>query len=238
MGPPRRRTESIAAAGLLLAAQAAQGQAAPFPTAGVKIEIAVAPDGGARIHESYALAPGTTVPGFQYLSGPCATVDGVTFSLGDAPVHIAPLARGPWRELHPDAATRATGGGAFLTVSYQVRLTGRWTSIPVVMPMAPLATGAGRTASAEIALRLPQGPPAGPVLPRLTASGGGTWTGAFNAIPSVVVLDRGAPQPPCAEPAQPGDAGSFGVRFTIFLATLLLWIPLYFWWANRQDRGT
>ncbi len=192
--------------------------------------------GAARIEESYALAPGTALPDFQYLMGRCATMDAVALALAEVPLGTKDVVRSPWVEIHLDSATRASGGSVFLTVSYRARLTGRRASVPVVMPMAPLAVGAPGVRPATVTLRLPARPGAHPLLPHLEASTPGTWTSRFDALPSAVRLDLGPGEPACVEPGAPGDAGTFGIRFAVFIATLALWIPLYFWWARRPDR--
>jgi hypothetical protein len=39
----------------------------------------------------------------------------------------------------------------------------------------------------------------------------------------------------CHDPtAVPGEHGGFPLRFGLFVATIVLWIPLYFWWATRR----
>lgn len=237
MGRPRPRTRAIGAAGALwFGASAALGQTAPFPTAGARVEITVDSSGIARVAQSYALSPGTTLPDFQYLAGRCATMDSVALALGGAPLAIRAVRRGPWVELRLDSAAHASGGGVFLTISYQATLSGRLASIPVVMPMAPLAASTPAVRPAELILRLPSRPGARPLLPHLAPTGPPTWTSRFDALPSMVRLDLGPDRSPCDEPRTGGDAGTFDLRFAVFIATLALWIPLYFWWAQRQDR--
>ncbi len=236
MGRPRPRTRAIVAAGALcLVTGTVRGQTAPFPTPGVTVAITVEPNGVTQIAQSYALAPGTVLPDFQYLTGRCAAMDSVAIGLGTSPLNQRLVMRGPWVELHLDSGVRASGGGLVLSVSYLATLSGRRASIPVVMPMAPLAASTPGVRPVEVTLRLPSGPGTRPLLPHLAATGSQTWASRLEALPSVVRVDLGPGRPPCDEPRAGGDAGSFDVRFAVFVATLVLWIPLYFWWARRQD---
>jgi len=123
--------------------------------------------------------------------------------------------------------------GDTLVVSYSVRLSATVASIPLVIPAVPLA------GAATITLRLPPGD-ARPVLPYLVRGAAGTWTAQFRALPSAIRVDLGSHggQRPCAETRPAGDAGTFSIRLAVFIASLVLWIPLYFWWASRQSDPT
>jgi hypothetical protein len=47
------------------------------------------------------------------------------------------------------------------------------------------------------------------------------------------------PNADCAADAStPGDSGRFTLIFWSLIATLVLWVPTYLWWANRQRDPT
>lgn len=231
--PPRRISGRAPAALLCLGVASAAAQTVPFPAAGVRVDIVLDSSGTAHIDERYALAPGSTLPSLQYLSARCASVEAVAFTLANGPLGFQEVARGPWVELRFAAPPQVTGGGVFLTVSYVARIHGRVASIPVLMPMAPLAA----QSPARVTLTAPPDATVHPVLPHLTRDRPGTWTAEFRALPSFVRVDLGGAGAACDERRPAGNAGTFDLRFAIFIATLALWIPLYFWWARRQDHG-
>ena len=216
----------------MCAAPPAHGQAV-FGVQDARVDIAVDSAAVAHVRSTYVLAERAALPFLQYLTAKCAAVGRVSVSLGGDALELPPAERGPWVDLTPDVADRRGSPGDTLVVSYSVRLSATVASIPLVIPAVPLA------GAATITLRLPPGD-ARPVLPHLVRGAAGTWTAQFRALPSAIRVDLGSHggQRPCAETRPAGDAGTFSIRLAVFIATLVLWIPLYFWWASRQSDPT
>lgn len=168
---------------------------------------------------------------FVYFSQPCVEVRALRFVAGSVAIPSTERGRGPWVDLMLDSAALASSQAESLLVGYEVGSSLRITSIPIIMPTAPSAATLALEAGAPRVAR--------PVLPHFTPADSGRWTARLAALPSVVRVDRGQGDPPgsCARILEPGAAGTFGLRLGVFLATLALWVPLYFWWALRQDRG-
>lgn len=214
---------TLAAAALIGTAEGAHGQDA-------RVDVTVDGSAVAHVLATYLVSRDGTLQPLLYLHAPCAAVSELSTSRGAVLLEPAARARGPWVDVRVASGSPSSGSPGTLTVSYLVRLSARVASIPLVLPAAPLES------PAVISLRLsPSG--ARPVLPRLErAATTGLWSATLRALPSAVRVDLGSESAlgPCAEATPRGNAGTLDVRFTVFVATLVLWIPLYFWWASRQ----
>ena len=224
-------------AALLVAAAAvptatARGQTA-FAVSDARVAIVVDTDRVAHVRATYALAQDVPLPSLRYLSARCATVERIAVSLAGVRLEPAATARGPWVDLALNAGSTHGQVGDTLVVWYVSQLSADVASIPLLLPVAPLSR------PARLDLRLPSAD-ARPVLPHLSRDGApDTWFATLRALPSAVRVDLGWPSAgPCAETQPAGEAGDFRIRLGVFIATLVLWIPLYFWWASRQpDRA-
>jgi hypothetical protein len=55
------------------------------------------------------------------------------------------------------------------------------------------------------------------------------------ALPAAVRVSGIAPNADCSDLAM-GDSGRFKLIFWLLVATLVLWVPTYLRWANRQQQ--
>jgi hypothetical protein len=79
-----------------------------------------------------------------------------------------------------------------------------------------------------------------PVLPRFRVLGPRQWEITMVAVPSQVVVKTGAPTHSAVDESSTrfvGENGGFAVRVALLVSTIVLWIPLYFWWATRRRDG-
>ena len=147
----------------------------------------------------------------------------------------ARVATGPWVRLHDTSAVDPLRTSLGYTLIYDVALHGDVVSIPVVVPVTALATAVRRgDPVATVAVRLPQD--ARVILPRMAQVGAtGHWEARMIALPSAVRVRLASPNEECtADASTPGERGRFILIFWSLVATLVLWVPLYLWWANRQ----
>ncbi|HXV85854.1 MAG TPA: hypothetical protein VD793_04100 [Gemmatimonadales bacterium] len=232
MGAPPRRISGIAltlAVALPLSGRAQDS----FHTGHAHLTVQVDATGLAMVQAEFVPSAAADLPAFQYRRTSCTTVDSVVITLNGTAVPFSQSEAGPFVRLAPQE--RASPGDV-VVVTHRVTLSRAVTSVPVVLPAVSL------TSAAEVTLRM-AGREGRPVLPHLPRGDGpGTWTATLAALPAAVRVDLGrapsAAVAACAAPAWTGDSGTFETRLAVFVATLVLWIPLYFWWAHRQpDRG-
>jgi hypothetical protein len=200
-----------------------------FAVADARVDIVMDTARVARVRATYTLGQDASLPSFQYLTAPCTSIEAISVSLAGAGLELTAAARGPWVAVVPNPAGPRARAGDTVLVSHVVRLSAGSGSIPLVMPAAPLSRAAILTLSLL-------GTRARPLWPFLTRSPEpDMWSTTSRALPSLVRVDPGPPSDAtCAAIAPRHDAGDFGARFGVFVLTLLLWIPLYFWWALRQ----
>ena len=202
------------------------------------VTIVVSAGTGASVRARYAFTGNPGALSFEYLEQPCAQVGAVRLDSEGRPVPYARVATGPWVRLHDTSAVDPLRTSLGYTLSYDVALHGDVVSIPVVVPVSALATAARRgDPVATVAIQLPQD--ARVVLPRMAQVGAtGHWEARMIALPSAVRVRQAAPNEDClAEASAPGESGRFILIFWSLIATLVLWVPLYLWWANRQHHA-
>ena len=209
-----------------------------FPSHDVRIDVSVGTDAIARVREGYRLDGPVEGATFEYLQDSCSSVSPISASSGNRSLGFEVGHRGPWTFLHAGAGP---GQGANqLDLSYTVRLNGG-ASIPIVMPAATLArAGESRGADVEVAVTFAGGTSAGTVvLPRLArADNTGSWRAQFSAIPSVIRLGASHDAESSCVRRSSGTTGGLEWRFRIFVLTMAVWIPVYFFWFGRRgDRA-
>lgn len=189
---------------------------------------------GAAVQARYAFTGNPGAMSFEYLEQPCAQVGTVRLESEGRAVPYARVATGPWVRLHDTSAVDLGRSSLGYTLTYDVALQGDVVSIPVVVPVSALARGARRgDPVATVAVRLPQDGRV--VLPRMArVDATGRWEARMIALPSAVRVRLAKPNGNCAADAVPRDSGRFILIFWSWIATLVLWVPLYLWWANRQ----
>jgi len=243
---PLRLTRCVAAA-TLAAWGSANAQPAVFPARGATIEISVDSTGKASVSEHWRLAGVPPDLSLQYLETACGAVSPIVFALDGASVGYRTVRNAPWVVLRPAMAVRNGTGAAELRVDYLVQVNGSKLSIPVVMPGAPLESGAGGGAVAvEVSISLPPSwRGARVVFPQLhPTEEPGHWSARLPAIPSLVRVRRDPPvdQAPCAPlhaDEGGGSSGPFERIFFAFVATVVLWVPLYMLWVRvGRDAGS
>jgi hypothetical protein len=160
-----------------------------------------------------------------------------------APVAFAVDTLLPWVTLHDttDVPDRVEAPLLY-ELSYDVALgLARRVAIPIIQPSRALDA---RTAAVEPKVRLTVtstvDPVGAPEFPRFRPAGASAWSTATIAVPASVVIRGREPAgaSPCDDAIRsPGTNGGFPWRFAAFVGTLVLWIPLYFAWATRRQRG-
>ena len=190
-------------------------------------------EGRASVQGRFAFTGNPGALSFEWLERACATVGPVRLeSFGDA-VPYARVATGPWVRLHDTSAVDPMRDSLGYHVAYDVVLRSGDVSIPIVLPNIVL-TPRRAPALATVSIELPEG--ARVTLPRMTRVSATRWTARMTALPSAVRVEMDLPNAQCAADVT-GDRG-FTVVFWSLVATLVLWVPLYLWWANRQpDAG-
>jgi hypothetical protein len=243
MARRRRRTERTARLALcaLLAAPTigpAQATRPSFAASDVRITITVAANGRAAVRETFTVAGDSSAADFEYLTVPCAVVGPVRERVSGTDVVLSRIDHAPWVRLRDSAVTSRPRGAVSLVIDYDVELSGREASVPVVHPAMPIQAARGygaKVVHVDVSFENSNG--TGVLLPQLARIGDGPWTGHFLAMPSVVRVDRGSASAavPCDLPGGPArDSGAFEFIFFSFLATVALWVPLYLWWVSRQ----
>jgi len=238
-----RRTERTSRLALcvLLAAPIhgwAQAPGPAFSTSDVRVTITVDASGRVAVRERFTVTGDVPATDFQYLAVPCAIVGPVRLSVSGSDVPLSTVDHAPWVVLRDPAAAPRPRSAVPLGIDYDVQLSGREASVPIVHPAMPIQASRGYGAGVvQVDVSFEDANGARVVLPQLRATGAGPWTGRFLALPSVVRVDRGAASPDVACDARAGtkgNSGTFELIFFSFLATVALWVPLYLWWVSRQ----
>jgi hypothetical protein len=147
-----------------------------------------------------------------------------------------------------------TDPGRSLQLSYDVRLAGSEAAIPIAVPSTTLERADdSRGAQVDVAVDFDGGLTAARVLiPRLERSPAGTgWTARLLAMPAFVRVGVRSGSDPDLTPVRPqsrfsaefrascpgridGSTGRLEWRFVVFVATMGVWVPVYFWWFARR----
>jgi hypothetical protein len=163
----------------------------------------------------------------------CATVEDIRVQANGSDVPVATESNPPWLRLHDTSDVDPTGRSLGYTVSYAVELREQTVSIPILLPVAVLRGSARGDPIAQ--LHVSASNDARVVLPRLAHQAGGQWSGRMAALPAAVRVSGIAPNADCSDLAT-GDSGRFKLIFWLLVATLVLWVPTYLRWANRQQQ--
>ncbi len=225
-----RRTIEIAALAVLCLPGASRAEQA-FPSHDVRIDVSVADAASVSVRERYLLDGPAGASMFELLENACSTIGPISASIDNRPFVLEASHRSPWTILRTTGGSTA-GDGRELSLSYDVRLGGG-VAVPIVLPSAVLGR-AGESRGADVALRVEFGAAlsgASVVLPRLERLGdSNAWQARLSAIPSVIHLGLAG----SCDRALAGTTGGLEWRFWLFLATMAVWIPVYFWWFGRR----
>jgi len=173
---------------------------------------------------------------FQYLARACARVGDVVLDDGSTAVTLATRIDGAWRALE-DTLTTARGTRTGFTLRYIVTRTAAGADVPLVLPTFPIPRGANaRLGNVQVIVRVPDDR-ATVTFPRLERADARTWSARLVAIPSFVHVRLADDRSPCGEAAPRGDDGGLSWRFWLLVAILVVWVPVYQWWALRQSEG-
>jgi hypothetical protein len=219
---------------MALVSGAASAQDRAFPSALVRIEVRV--DGRtARVRQHYALTGPLDILAVEYLDNGCARVGPVTATLGEQVVTLDELQPGVWVRLQGRLAPPDRDEGS-LILRYEVQLAGPLHEIPIVLPAASLARAPdARGAAVDVSVVAAEGsPPFTVTLPRLERVASNRWSERLLAMPSTVHLSYATGAAEVCEPPPPGPGGLVW-RFWVFVATMGLWVPIYFWWFSRRS---
>lgn len=207
----------------------------------VSIKIDVSSPNRVSVVEEYRFSSPVSVierAGFLYLNDPCAPVESISLRAGQDEIQFEQQYRGSWAFLFlrtpPPQETPWT-----LEISYDVFLREADAPIPVLLPGSSLvSTGAGpglievevnAESSDQFTVPLPQ-------IPLIDPSG--RWRRTFLAIPSLVSLQwKEGVAVQTSQTCRQGtrEVGLFNWNFYGFLASLMLYIVLYFVWAGRSN---
>jgi hypothetical protein len=214
---------------LALAAASARGQQPSPAISSASINIAIDAPDVAVVNVNLSADRPMAPVAWQFLHDRCAGIDTVLFTQANTTQAVLPSSRGPWTTVPaPDMSTPTA------TLRYRVHMFGPVAAIPIVMPAAPL----GDRGAAAVRLRLTIGSRlahARPLFPALHQVGAGEWEAQFPAMPSVVrIALNDSVVASCAGEEAPASAGPFLPIFFSFVAVLVLWVPLYLWWARRS----
>jgi hypothetical protein len=236
------RALAIVATLTLLALPSYAADADRIEVQSIGVEIAIGGDGAIDVHEHYRFAKAVRLD-FRYLTGPCSDISpGLVAITTTVAADYTRTRSGPWILLH--APANLVGASEYW-VSYTVSCRTRTANIPIVLPSYALEPATGTTMNiVGIHVLFSRDSAGSVVLPQMQSDGrGGNWSTAMSAMPSFVRVRCPSPALPegCPGPAQLGDNGSSGSIegwFLAFAASLVVWIALYMYWANRQERGS
>lgn len=216
----------------------AQTGAAPtetVPSHRAEIEAVVAHDGRATVHERFTLDPMPSTIELEWLVAPCVPLEELTVTVDDTAWVVEAADGGPWmrvRAMSPIAPPTPTG--APLVIVYRARLGQRTSTLPVVMPRGTLTREPG-TRGAAIDLRVTFESDGRVRLPQLAAaSNPHEWRARLLAVPSMLRLEVPDASDAACGTALSGSTGGLEWRVSTFVATMAVWIPLYFWRFGRR----
>lgn len=226
---------------IVLVARVARAQREPYPVDSARIVARVGRE-SSLVQATYWFAREPRALDLTYLETSCSSVTGVDAHRGDATVSLVREENRPWVVLHDtsDVGELVTGPVAY-RLAYRVRhLGGPRLAVPLVQPAGPLdARGARVAAKVQLHVSVAERDLARPEFPRFAEVRPAEWAADLVAVPSSIVMGvrRAAAEPTPCELEIAGANGGFIRRVALFLLTLLLWIPLYFWWAARRRPG-
>jgi hypothetical protein len=212
----------------------AAAQRSRFPADSVHVVVAVTGDTAATVSAHLRLAAAVRTADFTYLARACTRVSALTVARPPLAAGIASDTSTPWVAIHDTTELAPDASLSAYEIRYDVSWTGDTPRIPLVMPAAPLGAAGSTPSSVVIEVTLADSATR-VVSPRMRRTGQ-RWSSTLAAIPSTIVLSRPAPGRDAScdkDESSGGDAGSFHIRFALLLATMGVWVPLYFVWAAR-----
>jgi len=235
------RSLAIVAPLTLLALPAYAADADRVEVQSVKVEIAIGGDGVVDVHEHYRFTRAVRLD-FRYLTGPCSDIGPgpVAITTTRASADYTRTQSGPWVLL---VAPAALDGASEYWVSYTVSSRTRTADIPIVLPSYALEPATGTTMNVVgIHVLFSRDGAGAVILPQMQSDGrGGNWSTAMLALPSFVRVRCASLALPddcpgsAAQSGGNGSSGSIEGWFLAFLMSLVVWIGVYMYWANRQE---
>ena len=220
----------------------AEAQRDPYPVDSMRVEIHAWRDSSRVTTRLWFVQP-VRVLDYTYLSNNCTTIGNLVARRGGLPVALLADTNPPWIGLHDttDAVGEPPGPQAHELTYHVTHLSGARVAVPIVQPAGPLtARNAALQSKVRLTVMSEQLRAGEPVLPRFRAVASREWKAAMVAAPSHVLIATGGvtTAAACDSPVQlPGGSGGFLRLVTLLVTTIVLWIPLYFWWATRKRMG-
>jgi hypothetical protein len=194
----------------------------------------------AHVRQRFVLSAPLDSVAFEHLRFRCSGIADLAVRIGSERIRLTSTEAPPWRRWRATPASPVAAGSVIGT-DYSVALQPGADAIPLLVPSGVLvreSTGA----SDELVVLSLIGEDVGavPVLPRFTRQAGGRWTARLPAMPSLIRVDRASPAPdsPCPDGLVAGSSRRLELVFLLFVATLVLWVPLYFVWVWYTRRRT
>jgi hypothetical protein len=230
----RGLASSITSVVTLVALTAGAVAAQPQPRARTRtaaVSVTVLRDGRAKVQARYEFIENPGLLSFELLQQRCAVIGPVRVQANGTEVPYARDSTGPWLRLHDTSSVDSARAALGYALAYDVELRGREVSIPVLLPLAVLRGSRRGESIATVTVRLP--PTASVIVPRMTPTDDGRWSATMAALPAAVRIRGVTPNAEC-EHGTDGESGKFKLIFWALVTTLVLWVPTYMWWANRQ----
>jgi hypothetical protein len=188
----------------------------------------------ARVQEHFEFAGNPGALSFELLQQRCATIENIRVEADGSLLPLETEITAPWLRLHDTSAVDPARQALGYRVSYDVELRDATVSVPLLLPAATLRGSARGDPLALLTVTAPADVRV--VLPRLARSEGGAWSSRMAAFPAAVRIAGVQPNADCSDLVE-GSSGRFKLIFWLLVATLMLWVPTYMRWANRQQQG-
>jgi hypothetical protein len=191
---------------------------------------------GARAHvqEQFAFAGNPGALSFELLQQRCATVHNIRVESNGIEVPLARETTAPWVRVHDTSTVDPARTSLGYRISYDVDMREKTVSVPVLLPVAVLRGAARGDPLAELIVTAPEN--VSIIMPRLARGDGGVWSARMTALPAALRIQGIQPNDDCSDLVE-GSSGRFILIFWLLVATLVLWVPTYMRWANRQQQG-
>lgn len=205
------------------------------------MDVAIDAEGRATVRETFQLSGVPSATSFRAPEAPCARLDGVTATLDERHLPMAPSGSGPWQSFQltapsPESVAGLASPPSSLVVSYSLQLGARQSMLPLLVPAATLQRAPGsRGAVVDLAVTFAGDSGERVQLPRFESTGRpGEWHARLLALPSMLRLDLPAAPAGRCDAFETGPTGGLEWRAMAFVGTMGLWIPVYFWQFGRR----
>ena len=206
---------------------AARNVLAQAPSGTVDITIAFRTPNAVQVEERYSRGQSAQPIELRIMTRPCMVIEKVHIERNSVAQAITETRSGPWMIWRD---TTSTVGGS-LTVRYNVWLGGSRT-----IPLAHLTSPLTRDASGAVAVAVQFGVGEAQVeFPHMTRQAPKEWSGRYVATPSFVEV--GGFAFPCDQLPPPGDNGGLVWRYWLLVGIMVMWVPIYLWWARRTGEN-